>query len=389
LHLFDSGQPDFDWRNPEVPAYFEQVLRYWFELGVDGFRIDVAHGLLKAAGLPDFDPEVDAASPMVNQPEVHDVYRAWRSIAESYRPDRDVVFVAEAWAPTARDYAAFVRPDELHQAFYFDLLMQPWDAGCFRTSVQRGLDALAETAGSDPASVGVFAWTLNNHDVFRAVTRYGIVERAPPRSLSRQASAVRPLGTVDVELGTARARAAALFLLGLPGSVYLYQGEELGLPEVLDLPDDRRQDPIWAKSGGADPGRDGCRVPLPWTSDEDGFGFSLVRTATSPWLPQPDSFGPLAASAQAADPNSMLTLYRDALRVRRRLLAVAPREHEWLEVGDRDDVVAYARGPLTVVTNFGGEPFSLPRAWGKPLLATVRAAGAMLPGNSGAWLATG
>ena len=179
LHLFDPGQADFDWRNPELPAYFERVLRHWFDRGVDGFRIDVAHGLLKAPGLPDYDPELDAATPMLHQADVHDVYRAWRALADGYQPRRELVFVAEAWAPSAVEAATYVRADELDETFYFDLVMRPWDAAEFRESVQEGLAALAAISPPGHADrAGEFAWTLNNHDVFRSVTRYGLLERA-------------------------------------------------------------------------------------------------------------------------------------------------------------------------------------------------------------------
>ncbi len=388
LHLFDPGQPDFDWRSPAVAEHFEHVLRHWFDLGVDGFRIDVAHGLLKAASLPDFDLAAGGVSPTTNQPEVHEVYRSWRAIADSYLPARELTFVAEAWAPTPTDMALYVRAGELQQTFYFDLVMQPWDAGCFRASVSSGLAALAEIRREDQAggAMGTYAWTLNNHDVFRSVTRFGIVERSPRSSPDRHADAVRPAGRVDVELGRSRARAAALFLLGLPGPPYVYQGEELGLPEVLDLPDDSRQDPIWRLSGGTDPGRDGCRVPLPWTPDGPTLGFSPETRDAAPWLPQPPSFTALAASSQASDPGSTLTLYRDALRLRRTLFSRAAPELEWVEVSGRDDVVAYRRGDVTVVTNFGSEPFPIPSEWGNVELSSAPSSGNDLPGASAAWI---
>jgi alpha-glucosidase len=386
LHLFERGQADFDWRSADVPAYFERVLRHWFDLGVDGFRIDVAHGLLKAPGLRDVDQALDDDMPMSNQPGVHDVYRSWRTLADGYRPERQLAFVAEAWAPGPVQAAAYVRRGELHQAFYFDLVMRPWDAADFRESVGQGLDALdAVRDAQRPDDGGVFVWTLNNHDVFRSVTRYGVVEPSP-LPMDPHVAAIRPRGVVDLALGTARARAAALFTMALPGPVCLYQGEELGLHEVLDLPDERRQDPIVRHGDGSDLGRDGCRVPLPWSAGAPALGFSPPGARAEPWLPQPPSYAALAADAQSDRPGSTLTLYRQALALRREHVVGAPWTVEWLAPPDRDDVLAYRRGALVVATNFGAEPFPLPRSWGTPLLRSDGADGALLAGSSTVWL---
>jgi alpha-glucosidase len=388
LHLFERGQADFDWRSPEVPAYFERVLRHWFDLGVDGFRIDVAHGLLKAPGLPDVGEALDGDTPMSNQPDVHEVYRSWRTLADGYGPERELVFVAEAWAPTPAQAAAYVRPEELHQAFYFDLVMRPWDAAAFRESVQRGLGALAAVSGEPGrGDAGVFAWTLNSHDVFRSVTRYGVVEASPLPS-DPHVAAIRPRGVVDLELGRARARAAALFTMALPGPLCLYQGEELGLHEVLDLPGDRRQDPIVRHGDGSDLGRDGCRVPLPWSAGAPSFGFSPPGASAEPWLPQPPSFAALAAEQQSGRPGSTLTLYRQALLLRRERLVGAPWTVVWLEAPGRDDVVAYRRGGLVVATNFGAEPCALPASWGMSVLRSDGAGDTLLAGSSTVWLET-
>jgi alpha-glucosidase len=389
LHLFDPGQADFDWRNPDVPAYFERVLRHWFDLGVDGFRIDVAHGLLKTPGLPDHDPELGLAMPMLHQADVHDVYRAWRRLADGYLPERELVFVGEAWAPSPTATAEYVRSGELHETFYFDLVTRPWDAAAFRESVRSGLEALdAAGAASDAAGTGVFAWTLNNHDVFRSVSRYGLIERSLPVSSDPKVAAMRPRGVVDVELGRARARAAALFVMALPGPVYLYQGEELGLPEVLDLPDGRRQDPIARFGDGSDLGRDGCRVPLPWSSDRGSFGFSPDDARAEPWLPQPAWFAELTADAQTRDSGSTLTLYRRALALRRQRIIGMPREVEWLAAAGREDVVVYRRGELVVATNFGTEPWALPPAFGSVILRSDDSRGGpVLMDSSTVWLA--
>jgi alpha-glucosidase len=376
LHLFDSSQPDFDWRNPAVAEHFEDVLRYWFDRGVDGFRIDVAHGLLKEADLPDVDP-AGTSNPMAHHADVHEVYRSWRAVADGYLPQRELVFVGEAWAPDALETAAYIRGDELHTTFGFDLLTQRWSAPRFHESIERSLAAVAAIAGSDEG-VGVIAWTLNNHDVHRSVSRYG-VQAASAADTNDFAALARPHGEVD------RAFAAALFTLCLPGSVYLYQGEELGLPEVVELPDDARQDPIWVRSGRTDPGRDGSRVPLPWTEDAPSFGFSPREARMQPWLPQPAFFADYAVSRQAADPGSTLWLYRDALRLRRELLEPASGELEWLPTGREDDVLAYRRGALTVACVFGPEPYTAPDAWGALVLTSGNANGRTVPGPATAW----
>ncbi|GLW96773.1 alpha-amylase family glycosyl hydrolase [Microtetraspora sp. NBRC 16547] len=356
LHSFDSSQPDFNWRNPAVGAYFDDVLRFWFERGVDGFRIDVAHMLFKHADLPDW-PHYPEDNPYAaNQPEVHEVIRRWRKIADSYGR----TLVGEIWVPTVSDLSLYLRPDELPGAFYFDLLVCPWDAGRFRASIDRGLTEIGTA----------ITWTLANHDVHRTVSRFGLISREGGPD-------TRPRGVVDVALGVRRARAALLLLLALPGSVYLYQGEEAGLPEVLDLPDAARQDPTWLRSGTADYGRDGCRVPLPWTASGPSFGFS---TSSATWLPQPSWFADFAIEDQMARDGSTWRLHRDALRLRSRIDG----ELEWLETG-RADVLAFRRGDTVCVTVFGQEPFPSSE-YGTPLLASADAPKGVVAGGSSAWL---
>ncbi|RCG28606.1 alpha-glucosidase [Sphaerisporangium album] len=359
LHSFDAGQPDFNWRNPEVAAYFEEVLRFWFDRGVDGIRIDVAHMMFKHADLPDWPNHAEYNILAQNQPEVHDVLRRWRKIADGY--GRDLTLVGEVWVPTIDDLALYLRPDELPQAFYFDLLLCPWDAARFRTSISGGLEQIAATGAT-------LTWTLANHDVHRTVSRYGLVSYTdgPP---------TRPRGTVDVALGVRRARAAMMLLLALPGSVYLYQGEEAGLPEVLDLPDEARQDPTWLRSGTADYGRDGCRVPLPWTPAGPSFGFSSSERT---WLPQPDWFAEFAIEPQIGLPGSTWELHRRALEVRRGIGGPL----EWVPAG-RQDVVAFRRGDLVSVTVFGDEPYAVP--WGEPVLASADAAPGTVAPSATAW----
>ena len=352
LHLFDASQPDFNWDNPEVAAMFDDVLATWFDRGVDGFRIDVAHGMVKAPGLPDVQPgELNRFA--WNQPGIHDIFRRWRLIADSY--DRDLTLVGEAWVSPEHS-AEYIRHDELHQVFYFGLIRQPFAAPAFRHAIESAYAALSPRHGAP-------TWTLNNHDVHRSVTRYGLVEPEGP-VVSPDANAVfaRVRGRVDVELGTRRAMAALLLVLALPGSVYLYQGEELGLPEVQDLPDDARQDPLWERTGHVDHGRDGSRVPLPW-DDSPHFGFS---TAT-PWLPQPAWFADFTAAREELDPHSVLNRYRAALEARRTLDPSAPLR--WVEPV-RAGVLAFRRGDVVSVTVFEGAPYTVPAEWGELIAAS-------------------
>ena len=388
LHLFDSSQPDLNWADPAVPALFDQMLRFWFDRGVDGFRVDVAHGLHKLAGLPDW-PCVDGCHPeavedtynahMWNQPAVHDVYRAWRALAESYRESGERLLVGEVWVPQVTDLAQYLRSDELHQVFYFDLFVQPWDADRMRAAIERGL----AQAGATGAAT---TWTLSNHDVPRTVSRYGrlSVPEADPTAAD-PIKAARARGEVDLDLGNRRARAAILLLLALPGAVFLYQGEELGLPEVYDIPASARQDPIFFRTGGAEIGRDGCRIPLPWRQEPPTFGFSAGDAPAPPWLPQPDWFGKYAAEAQDGDAGSMLNLYRAALEHRRGLF---PGETglTWLPVGGRDDVLAFARGGSVCVAVLGDEPFAAPAEYGDVVLASAAMPQRVLPGSAAAWL---
>ncbi|HEY2669157.1 MAG TPA: glycoside hydrolase family 13 protein [Rugosimonospora sp.] len=347
LHLFDPGQPDFNWRNPEVRAEFESILRFWLDRGVDGFRIDVAHGMIKAVGLPPLgDPPssgVRTVLPYYDQDEVHDVYRDWRKILDSYPGDR--IAVAEAWVTPPTRLARYVVADELHQAFNFDFLEAPWSAPDLRRTIDSCL-AAAEAVGAPTT------WVLSNHDTHRHVTRYGSL---------------------------ARARAGTLLMLALPGSAYLYQGEELGLPEVLDLPDAARQDPVFGRSGGADKGRAGCRVPIPWSGDTPPYGFSATGAA---WLPSPASWGPLTVAAEEGEPGSTLSLYREALRLRRADSMTGPMTwHDSIPT-----VLDFERrGGLRCVVNAGDEPVPLPRGYGDPVLASGPLAGDRLPADTAAW----
>ncbi|RMI46209.1 glycoside hydrolase family 13 protein [Streptomyces triticirhizae] len=374
LHLFASQQPDLNWANREVRDEFESILRFWFDRGVDGFRIDVAHGLVKDPALPDLGIPADALfeherhrehHPHWDQDGVHEIYQEWRKIADSYAGDR--VFVAEAHVRDDR-LANYLRPDELHTAFNFPYLKCSWEPKAMREVIDRGVTALAEV-GAPPT------WVLSNHDVPRHVTRYG---RSDTSTHEHDTAG----GGTDLELGTRRARAAALLTLALPGGAYVYQGEELGLWEVEDLPEEVLADPTWERSGHTVRGRDGCRVPLPWSGLDGPFGFG--PKGTKPWLPQPAEWKSLTAQAQSGIPWSMLELYRSALRLRREQPGFGSGTLRWLTTPE--GVLAFERSPvLRCAVNFSGEPYPLPKNWGV-LLASERLTNGHLPPDTTVWL---
>jgi alpha-glucosidase len=339
LHLFTPQQPDLNWDHPDVRAEFESILRFWFDRGVDGIRIDSAALLLKDPALPEVleeDPH-----PFHDLDGVHEVYRAWRRVADSYAGDR--ALIGEVWMPEVERFANYLRPDELHAAFNFDFLGCAWDPALMRECVDRTLHAHA-AVGAPPT------WVLSNHDVTRHVTRYG-------RAQTTFSFATNLDGTpVDLELGTRRARAAALLSLSLPGATYVYQGEELGLWENENIPVEQMQDPMYARRGHS---RDGCRVPLPWTGDEPPFGFSPAEATADPWLPQPAEWKDRTVQAQTGDPNSMLELYRAATRVRRAEPGLHDSAMTWLALDP--DALAYTRGPeFACVVNMSGRTIRLP-----------------------------
>jgi alpha-glucosidase len=333
LHIFAPEQPDLNWTNPAVVAEFQDILRFWMKAGVDGFRIDVAHGLAKDPDLADLPNGADghlltAANtndhPHWDRDEIHEVYRGWRAVVDEAGGDR--VFCAEAWVPNPARFAQYLRPDELHTAFNFDYLNAEWDAEKQRTAIDVTLSTLGAVGA--PAT-----WVLSNHDVTRHPTRLG-----------------------GGDLGLRRARAATLMMLALPGGAYLYQGEELGLEEVWDIPDGQRQDPIFFRTGGERVGRDGCRVPLPWSGSTAPFGFG---PAGEPWLPQPAAWAERTADVQLADRASTLHFYRAALAARRARPELGDGELTWLPAAD--GLLAFRRGGgFTCVTNFTDEPLPLP-----------------------------
>jgi alpha-glucosidase len=389
LHTFAPEQPDVNWDSAAVQDGFDDVLRFWLARGVDGFRVDAAPAMAKEPGLPDadygdttgFDTTRWGAVPHWDVDGVHDILRRWRALADA--EGRDTVFVTESVVSSSERLALYVRPDEMHMSFSFDLLKAPWDAQVVRRVVD---GALRETA-----AVGAPAtWVLSSHDEVRHVTRYG---RADTSATILAGGEVPP---ADLALGRRRSRAALLLVLALPGSVYLYQGEELGLPEVEDLPDEALQDPMFRRSQGAVRGRDGCRVPLPWSGDAPPYGFSPGGTAAT-WLPQPAGWASLTVQAQEQEPGSMLRFYRHALRLRREDPDLRAGGFAWRETGS-PDVVAFDRGALTCVVNLGSQPWPLPGdLTGEPVLVSGEGAdGAQgdggadgsageVPGDSAVW----
>ena len=361
LHLFDPKQPDLDWTNQEVVAEFESILRFWLDRGVDGFRIDVAHGLAKDPQMPDIGDRwvapgpAAAGHPMWDRDEVHEVYRGWRRVTDTYDGDR--VFVGEVWVQTPEQLARYLRSDELHTAFNFTYLLASWDAKALHTAIDESIDALSAVGA--PAT-----WVLSNHDVVRHVTRYG-----------------------GGAVGTRRARAATLLTLALPGGAYVYQGEELGLPEVTDLPGELRQDPAFARTQGEDGLRDGCRVPIPWSGDAPPFGFG--PGPGQPWLPQPADWAALTVEREQTDPGSMLALYRSALALRRDRAELGDGTMTWIDT--TGDLLAFRRDPgFVCVVNVGGEPAAPPDAVrdGTLLLASdPLLPDGTLPGTTSAWYA--
>ncbi|MUL40187.1 glycoside hydrolase family 13 protein [Streptomonospora sp. PA3] len=365
LHLFDAEQPDLDWTNPDVHAEFDDVLRFWLDRGVDGFRIDVAHGMVKDPELPDL-PEGQKADlldgstqlPYFDQDGVHEIYRRWHGIVGSYPGER--ALVAEAWVEDADRVARYLRPDELHQAFNFQYLTAGWDPAVLRRVIDGSLAANAAVGAPT-------TWVLSNHDVTRHPTRFGGGER-----------------------GLRRARAATLLTLALPGSTYLYQGEELGLPEVTDLPEDALQDPTWLRSGRTERGRDGCRVPLPWEGERPPFGFS--PEGGRPWLPMPEEWARYTRESQRRDPDSTLAMYTVALRHRRTAIEAAA-GLDWLEAGE--GLLAFRRGAgFACAANLGGAPAKVP-ADALPSAARVllssgevrwEAGALVLPADTAVWL---
>ena len=372
LHLFTAQQPDLNWTSPDVRAEFESILRFWFDRGAAGVRIDSATLIVKDPAFPDVDPSAaiePGRHPFIDRDEIHDIYRAWRKVADSYDPPR--VLVGEVWLDDPKRFAAYLRQDEMHTAFNFDFMSRPWDAGQLRESIDMTLAAHAQVGA--PAT-----WVLSNHDVTRPVTRYGRADTSFSFAEKHAGAAV------DLALGTRRARAAFMLAAALPGSLYVYQGEELGLPEDEDLPIEAIQDPMFFSSCGADPGRDGCRVPLPWTAEGvANYGFSTPNATAPAWLPQPEWWGAYAVDAEASNADSMLTFYRRALAIRREHGDFATAAMTWL-ADVPPSCLAFRRGGLVCLVNFGDEPIPAPD--GVLLLASGAMDGRLVGVDTAVWV---
>jgi alpha-glucosidase len=374
LHLFAPEQPDFNWDNTEVIEDFKHTIRFWSDRGVDGFRIDVAHALTKDMSEPypkirDFDVKripVDGSHHLFDRDQTLEIYRGWREIFNTYNPPR--VAVAEASVPTRRR-PRYSSPDTLGQAFNFDLMVMPWSAAKFKKSIDLNLDLAAKSGSSS-------TWVLSNHDVVRHASRYGLPSRTNYDTwLMSDGTSPAP----DGELGLARARAATMLILALPGSTYLYQGEELGLPEVANLPAEALQDPMWMQYGMTRKGRDGCRVPLPWNQQGSSFGFG----DNGAHLPQPDWFSDYSVEIQDGVMGSTLELYRSAIALRKKLQAAE--DLTWVK-SPRNTVHFSRPGGWHSFTNFGAKPVTLPA--GTIILASAPVVDGKLPGNSTAWVTT-
>ncbi|MCB0910301.1 MAG: DUF3459 domain-containing protein, partial [Propionibacteriaceae bacterium] len=393
LHMFAPEQPDWNWANPAVTEFFDDVIRFWFDRGVDGLRVDVADGLAKDMTYPD--TPVDPATglgvatfypghPWWNRPELDAIQRHWREIADDYaqRGLGERIFVCESNVKPLDALMQFVEPGRMHTTFNFDMLWCEWEAGSLRAMIDRNL--IAHAAVGAPTT-----WVLGNHDCTRVVTRYGKPETgkpftlagAPQEWLHRFAEYFFPLPT-DTVLGRRRARAAALLEFALPGPAYIYQGEELGLPEVEDLPDEVRDDPSFFRTGGRVAGRDGCRVPMPWSGTVPPYGFG---TDATPWLPQPSEWADLSVAAQDGDPDSTLSLYRHALAIRSTHPALGDGTLAW-----SDDVVGhvlyFTREPgFGCLVNLSADPVALPGA-ARVLVASGSLPDGKVPTDTAVWL---
>lgn len=360
LHLFDSSQPDLNWENPKIADEFDDILRFWLDKGVDGFRVDVAHGMVKRAGLPDatiYDEnlrerpisnltmaEAEEAVPYWGQPGVHDAIRRFRRILDEYD---DRAMCAEASMSPLPRLAMWVRPDEYHQSFNFDYMHSKYEAAAIKKIVT---DSIVEYGKVGASST----WVLSNHDGIRHATRLGIA----PENTPRPGDGIHPSDPApDEALGLRRARAATAFMLGLPGSSYLYQGEELGLPEAWQLEGKYRQDPTYARTNGDRIGRDGCRVPLPWVADAtESNGFNSTGKS---WLPQPANYRVFARNLQDGVVGSTLELYKRLLKVRKQF-DLGAGAFSWVDDYDSETSLSYINNGVLVITNFSGDPIAMP-----------------------------
>jgi alpha-glucosidase len=374
VHLFDSSQPDLNWENPVVRDEFEEILKFWLDRGVDGFRVDQPHAMGKAEGLPDH-PYVEEAGagfiegrenpPMWFQDSVHEIFRNWRKILESYPGER--AMCGEAYVLPLSFMALWVRSDEFHQTFNFRFLDAGWEKDSLVSAIDESFEAFDEVGAPS-------TWVLNNHDVMRHASRFGGDYGRTTASDGVGPENPQP----DNELGLKKARAATLFMLGLPGASYIFQGEELGLPEHTTIAPEHRQDPTFFRTNGQRVGRDGCRVPLPWEKGNESNGFSQTGKA---WLPQPVSYAELSRDQQEGATGSTLELYKQALQLRKEL-KLGEGSFDWIS---KDSDLSYENGNVIVVHNFGTEPVLLPE--GRVLIssAPVTEDGHLMP-NDTAWV---
>ena len=375
LHLFADAQPDLNWEHPAVREEHLSILRFWFDRGADGIRIDSAAILVKDPFLGDVDPDAPAGTPhpYSDRDGIHEIYQEWRRVADSYPEPK--ALIGEVWMPDAERFAMYLRPNEIHTAFNFSFLSCVWDPAELRKVIDETIAAHLPVGA--PAT-----WVLSNHDVTRHVSRYG-------RADTSFAFEKRDFSTpVDLELGTRRARAAALLSLALPGSAYIYQGEELGLWEVEDIPDDKKHDQMFFRTNGVDPGRDGCRVPLPWSGSERPFGFSPDGATGTLWLDeQPAGWSRMTVEAEQGDPASMLELYRSALRLRHREEALSTDREQLHWLSSPPDVLAFRRGhAFGCVLNFGAAPAELPAHTEILLASGPLDPDGTLPSDTAVWL---
>ncbi|MEI7419521.1 MAG: glycoside hydrolase family 13 protein [Actinomycetes bacterium] len=376
LHIFDSTQPDFNWENEEVRDEFDSVLRFWLDRGASGFRIDVAHGMIKVDGLPDVvhhsstmsgqdSPDdvktqetedelisrLEEENPFWGQPGVHEINKRFRKILDEYD---ERVMCGEAWVHPISRMARWVRPGEYHQTFNFGYLETPWNKEKLHAVVTESLNAFGAVGAPS-------TWVLSNHDVIRHATRMGY------DNIPRQGDGVGPnYQQPDEAKGQRRARAASAFMLGLPGGAYIYQGEELGLPEHTTLENKYREDPTFFRTNGERVGRDGCRVPLPWEAGaNDSNGFS---TTGKSWLPQPESYRRYARSAQEGVAGSTLELYKALLKARKQF-DMGNGEFRWAPEFMDESSLAYINNGILVLSNFNGDPVVIPAG---EILATTQ-----------------
>lgn len=358
LHLFAKEQPDLNWDNPQVHEEFLDVLKFWCDKGVDGFRIDVSHGLAKDLREPlrdRLDPTLmspqaeDGSDPIWDRNAVHDIYREWRHLFNQYHPAKYAV--GESWTPFTKRVFQYARQDELGAIFDFSLQKAAWNRDEYRSTIERTREYAIE-AHTAPT------WVLGNHDVPRIASRLGLPVGANIENWVTSNGTKPPIDPVSA---AKRARAAALVMLGLPGTAFIYQGEELGLPEDFDLKPEELQDPFWERKNHTFKGRDGCRVPLPWNEAHPGFGFNMTGKS---WLPQPDWYKRYAASLQDVKSDSSLNLYRKAIELRTQMVSNnGDVSLEWLDesITGPDGFGWRLPSGMTVLTNFSAkESLELP-----------------------------